>query len=386
MFDPRSIEVFVDEALSHGPRMIGITSMTCQFPDAVRLSKLLRKRTEAKILMGGTHVTVMPEQGLEVADCVVKGEGERVMLDILSGKKEAVGIINGESLDKLDEIPFPDADLLRKLTVNKEKASIITARGCPYECLFCLSREQRCLKLRFHSVPSVADYIELIHKSFGTRKFFIMDDIFTLHKRRVFEFCDEIHKRDLKLEFQCFTHPHHADLEMFKQMKKAGFLGIALGAESGNDRILNLIKKKITVLEIKECVRLLKKARLVPGVLFMMGNIGENEESIVDSIKLAKLFKCPTHFSLAQPLPGTEFLRVAKQYGKLVHTDYSKYTNRDMTFVPNDLTEERLKELYEYAQKVTKYETVRTYLGSRFPTLRKAYRKAKELVGQVIPE
>ena len=381
MFDSRPIEDFVDEILSYNPGMIGITSMTCQFPDAVKLRNILRKRTKAKILMGGTHATVLPEQALEISDCVVVGDGEKAMLDIISGKQNAIGIIKGVPLDNLDEIPIPDAELLKKLTVNKEKASIITARGCPYECLFCLNREQRCVKLRFHSVSYVVDYIELILRTFGTKKFFIMDDIFTLHKKRVFEFCDEIQKRDLKLEFQCFTHPHHANLEMFERMREAGFLTVSPGAESGNDQILKLIKKNITVAEIKECVRLLKKAHLVPGVLFMMGNIGETEDTIMDSIRLARSLKCPIHFSLAQPLPGTEFLRVAEQYGKLAHTDYARYTNKGLTFIPHGLTEARLRELYEFAQKVTKHETFLTHLSSRFPALRKTYLKVRELVG-----
>lgn len=380
MFDARAPEEFIDDVLKSKPAMIGVTAMTCQFPDALKLIKLLRKRTNAKIILGGIHVTVMPEQGLDVADCVITGEGEIAMLEIASGKRKPEGLIRGIPLDRIDDIPVPDEDLLKKLTVSKEKASILTARGCPYECVFCLSKEQRCAKLRFHSVSHVVDHIEKIVKMFGTEKFFIMDDIFTLHKKRVFEFCDEIEKRGLNLEFQCFSHPHHANLEMFKRMKEAGFRGISIGAESGNDRILKLIKKGMTVSEIVECVKLIKKADLLPGVLFMMGNIGETEETIMDSIRLARSFRCPVHFSLAQPLPGTEFLLVAKDYGTLVHEDYARYTNRDLTFIPKDLTEGKIMALYEYAMKVTEYNKFRRYMRERFPGIRKVYRKVKELM------
>lgn len=381
MLDTRPVGEFVDDVARHRPSIIGISAMTCQFPDAIKLTRILREKTGAKIVVGGTHVTVVPEEGLKIADGAVIGEGEKAMLDVLSrGKGSVSGIVKKEPLDDLDEIPIPDTKLLKKLFARTDWASLMTARGCPYECIFCLNKKQRCRKIRYHSIPYIIDYIELIVKAFGTKNFFIMDDIFTLDKKRVFDFCDEIIKRNLRLELRCFTHPNHGDLEMYKHMRRAGFSWVEIGAESGNDRILELIKKKTTVSRIRQTVRSMQKAHLIPGVLFMVGNIGETEDTIMDTVKFARSLRTPVHFAYAQPLPGTEFLDMAPRHGTLLGHDYAMLTNKELTFVPNGLTADRLRELYEFARRVTRYPKFRYLLVEKLPFLKKPFRKIKELI------
>lgn len=337
------------------PGIVGISAMTSQSGCAVELSRQIKDSVPCKVVLGGVHFTVLPEEGLGAADAVVVGEGELAMLDFCHNPDTIHGIVKGEQIHDLDDIPFPSEGRLRQLIRSDDVFCIFTSRGCPFNCLFCLGRSQRSSLVRSHSIDSVVDFVELVAQRFGIKAFFIEDDVFVLSKKRVLSFCDEVQKRGLNLKFNCFTHVGKGDLETYRRMKEAGFDEISIGIESGNDDVLKAIKKSQTVAQARETVRLIRKAGLMPYPLFMLGNITETEETIRDTINLASELLSQggrATFSFAQPYPGSEFLRVAPQYGHLVSTDGTRYWHDMVSFVPHGLTEQKLVELMGEARRL----------------------------------
>ena len=175
---------------------VGISAMTSQSEDAAFLCRHLKKRNK-NVILGGLHYSIYPEEGLKIGDYVFKGEGERSLLDFLeNGPTQQV--YESQPLLDLDEIPLPDEALINKFYLNKENFIIMTSRGCPYNCSFCLDKKYRFDKLRYHSAAYVCDLIEMLNRSFAIENFGIADDIFTINKKRAIEICREIKKGRLK--------------------------------------------------------------------------------------------------------------------------------------------------------------------------------------------
>ncbi|MCM8789441.1 MAG: B12-binding domain-containing radical SAM protein, partial [Candidatus Omnitrophica bacterium] len=261
------------------PHYIGISAITCQADDALKLGRYINKRLKKPILYGGLHFTIFPEEGLTIGNIVVRGEGENALLEILNNSVKDIRIHTAKPIDDLDAIPLPKESLIKSLFRKGNSFAILTSRGCPYNCLFCLSKEYRESVLRYHSVEYVLDFIELIKKTLNINVFSILDDIFTINEKRVFEFCDALHRRGLKIKLGCFSRVGIDNLQMYISMKKAGFYNIAIGIESGNDDVLKAIEKNQTVEQARRTIEIIKKAGLSVSATFMLGNITETEKT-----------------------------------------------------------------------------------------------------------
>ena len=320
---------------------VGISAMTSQAKDAEFLCNHLKK-TKKKIILGGFHYSILPEEGIKIADYVFKGEGELSLLHFLeNGPKTR--IYESEPLLELDEIPLPSEELISKFYLNRKIFTIMTSRGCPYNCSFCLDKKNKSNKVRYHSPAYVCDLLEMLTKSFDLKSFFIGDDIFTVNKERVLKICHEIKKRSLKIKLAAFSHSSINDLELYKEMKDAGFERLSLGVESGSDEVLMAMNKQQTVAQAKETIEIIKKAGLEVTVTFMVGNILETEESLKATLELAKKLDLFGWVSYAQPFPGTRFYAVHSQYGRLINHNPKTYWNDRITFVPSGVSKLKLR-------------------------------------------
>lgn len=366
------------------PRMIGISAMSNQYEDAILLGRKLKEVVSAKIIYGGQHFTILPQEGLKFGDAVVRYEGEKILLELCKMDNINIkGIFEGQSLSNLDEIPLPSDEMLKDLYQGGEFC-LLTSRGCPFECIFCKNVDY-VRHIKYHSIEYVCDYIEKAVNLLGIKSCFIADDIFTINKDRVIRFCEEIRKRNLKLEFTCFTHANINDFQMYTIMKDAGFHEIQIGVESGNDVLLKTLKKSQTVKECIRTIEIIKKAGLSPIPLFMIGNITETEATIRDTIELAKRLRSICDygwFSYAQPFPGTEFYEVATKYGRLINQHPYTYWNTRISFIPNGLTKSKMEKMGAMLAKVLRP----TYppLGKRIKSRLK--KKIKSLIKRIIPK
>ena len=318
------------------PDLVGIGASTPYYKNALLAISNTRKIfPKAKIILGGDHVTALPQEGLSYADFVVKGEGELAMLSLCKGHNPDTKIIEGPMLDNIDDIPIPDIDLMDCVYKGRKKRlHFIGSRGCPFDCVFCGEHTR---KIRYNSVSYFIENLKIISKRYGNN-IFITDDVFTIDKNRVFEICEKIIKENLKISLEVFGHINCFDASILPVMKRAGIGTISYGIESGNDHVLTLIKKKFTTEQAKEVIAKTSENGLEVKCLYMIGNIGETEETVNDTVEFALKASKKRWCSFALPFPGSMFYDLADKYGKVLTKDWNKYTNQNIVYLPEGLS------------------------------------------------
>ncbi|MBU1109824.1 MAG: B12-binding domain-containing radical SAM protein [Candidatus Riflebacteria bacterium] len=228
-------------------------------------------------------------------------------------------------IENLDEIPHPARQMLNFESYlvppgiirghwSERSTTIMTSRGCPFQCIWCGSQCTFGRKVRYRSVDNVIEEIELLIRDHKINAIWIVDDTFTLSKKRVSEFCDKIFAKNIKIVWGCQAHIKTADLEMFKLMKKAGCIQLDFGVESGSDKVLQELKKDSNSMLIEKAFQIARHADLRTAATFMFGSPGEKEKDVELTFKLAKKIR-PDFVSsfFITPYPGTEFMTMVEK-------------------------------------------------------------------------
>ncbi len=344
-----SHEQIKEEIKNYKPDFLGITSTTSLIEEAHEISKLCPKKV--KVVIGGVHASSLPQETLEKFerfDFLVRGEGEFTMLELiknnpiskikgLSYKKNRKIIHNPprELNDKLDELPFPARELLpmdKYFSVGAKQTPsdyILSSRGCPYQCIFCADHLVHGRKFRFRSPENVMKEVEELYKK-GVRDLDFIDDNFTLIIERVEKFCELMIEKGLNKEmsWRCSNgiRVDRITPKLLKKMKEAGCYMVSLGIESGDERILKNMKKNIDLKKVRLAVKWCKEVGIETRGLFMFGNLGENKETMEDTIKLAKSLDLDTAtFHITIPFPNTDYWKIIKKEGKIYPKNYRDY-------------------------------------------------------------
>jgi anaerobic magnesium-protoporphyrin IX monomethyl ester cyclase len=358
------------------PDIIGVTSVTMNYPIASEILKVCKGVDKDIItVIGGPHVTFSAVETLNEApwiDIVVRGEGEQTMLDIVNGKKleDIAGIafrsdgikLTGERdlIYDLDKLPLPARHLfpLSRYHVLDVHASIIAGRGCPFNCIFCVGSKMGGRRARYRDPKLVADEIEQV-LAYGFKEVNFEDDLLTLNHRHVHALCDEIIARGLKFNWSVFSRVDTVNPELLLRMKEAGCTWMLYGVESGNQQILDTVKKKITLERIREGVRLGKEAGIKIMASFIIGLPGETEETLNETMKFALELDTTWGFNVLSPFPGTEVREKADEYGiEILTSDWLKYdANTAVTRTEGAGPEEIAEALSRYNQGLELYLT-----------------------------
>ncbi|MEO5361038.1 MAG: B12-binding domain-containing radical SAM protein [Nitrospirota bacterium] len=366
-------EDIIHECREKRPKIIGITATTPTYPNAVLIARLV-KAFDSKIVtvIGGAHATCLPDECMNSGafDYVCVGEGEYTLLELAGSlirktidSLKIPGLVtlnsNGdlqftgirEKVSDLDSIPYPARDLL-DLDSYYQKGSIISSRGCPFNCNYCACAVISGRTYRTHTVNYVLNEIQDVSAKYGYNYFDFHDDCFNLDKERVFEFCAEIKNRQMNIEWGCFCRAAQFTPEMAKSMARAGCKIIQFGVESGNQAVLTKIKKSTTLKQIEDAVIAAKEAAIEHIVCgFIIGHPEDTEDTVTDTInfglRLSELGATRLTLSLLTPYPGTEVYLNMKQYGiTLLQDDWEKYTFSRVVMETNNLPKDRLRELY----------------------------------------
>lgn len=314
--------------------VVGITAMTPAVNSAIRIAKeIKRENPELTIILGGPHATILPEDTITKVpeiDIIVRGEGEKTVVelfDAIENNKDFQningltyrnnGVINTpeqSSIVELDMLPFPAYHLL---PINKYKLhpphgrklpymAMMTSRGCPYNCIYC-SKPIFGSKFRAQSPGRTVDEIEYLISRFGIKEITFYDDSFTLNKRRILELTKEIDSRNLDFAWSCETRVDLINETLLQAMKKSGCYMIAYGLESGNQMILDNLRKKITTEQIRSAIELTHAADIQSVGYFMMGSPGETPDTIRQTVDFTKNLPLDfAQFSVTIPFPGTD--------------------------------------------------------------------------------
>jgi radical SAM superfamily enzyme YgiQ (UPF0313 family) len=387
IIDAQALKIDENEVAERAAKadIVGITSMTITFNSAVNVAKAIKKiNNSCFIIMGGSHVTVLPEKTLadvKEVDAIVIGEGEKTIAELINAidKKENFEKILGISyrkegkiitnpprstVENLDDLPMPAFHLLpiknyRPYPPHGKKLpymAIMTSRGCPYRCTFCF---KSIFGRRFitKSSKNVIEEIKALIEKFGVKELLFYDDSFTFNKNRTLELCDEIIKNNLKIIWSCETRVNLVDKELLEKMKEAGCYIISYGVESGDQTILNNLKKDITIEQAKEAFKLTKEADILTVAYFMIGSPGDSNETIRKTIDFAKELDADfAQFSICTPFPGSELFDNLTQKGiKIEDWDKASYVTSKGKSKPiiltDNLNEEEIKKWYSKAYK-----------------------------------
>jgi anaerobic magnesium-protoporphyrin IX monomethyl ester cyclase len=306
------------------PDYIGITIWTTFIASAMRTAEICRRVCpEAKIIAGGPHVTLLPEDIIraDVFDIAVVGEGEQTLCEIVQGRElnEIKGIayraVDGWQrteprafTNNLDEYGIPRRDLLMDEGAydREDMGLIMTSRGCPYSCAYCATSLWR-QTLRSRSVDNVLDEMSMVNKKYGTRYFALKDDVLTVNKKWLAEFCQKLPRILPRVFWECNAHLRTIDTDMLCTMRKAGCLSVKVGVESGSDRVHRLINKGLTNGLIRSKMKELRSSGMHVTCYFMMGIPGETHEDVEATIELARRIK-PDYLSMSvyEIFPGTK--------------------------------------------------------------------------------
>ncbi|MDJ0985999.1 MAG: radical SAM protein [Desulfobacterales bacterium] len=313
------------------PDILGIAALTLQVDNAYTIAKIVKQKSpEILVVVGGPHPSSLPERTLREAkgniDIVVIGEGEYTFLEIVKGKnlEDIEGIFYQKNnrifknalrppIANLDELPMPARDLL---PIHKYRGwgplkktpttHLIASRGCPFDCIFCSEKSVFGNRHRKRGPQKIVDEIEYLVNTYGMRELAFYDDLFTLNKTQVLNICKEIQNRKLKIDWKTLSRVNTVDAEMLTSMKASGCWLISYGFESGSQEILNNIRKKQTIEQCLQAAELTRKAGIKFFGFFMLGNVGETEKTICQTIQLAqKLRPDYFQFTIVRPDPGS---------------------------------------------------------------------------------
>lgn len=284
----------------------------------------------------GLHCAINPAVSgdFSVMDFALRGEPEITVVELikkidngssdfssikgLSWKKGEKVIHNEERafIKDLDSLPFPARHLIDgadKLPPHCFQG-IYGSRGCPYDCIFCGCHTSMGYKPRIRSAKSMVDEMEYVFKKFGTRYFYVCDDIFFIDKERAREFCKLLLKKHLPIFWSAQTRAEIANEDIFKLAKKAGCQHIAVGVEVGNPEIRKLIRKGNTIEDVKNCAKIIKNAGLRMVAFTMIGLPWEGKEEIKDTVNLIKEIDPYIVFPyFPTPASGTELASIVSK-------------------------------------------------------------------------
>ena len=370
------------------PDILAFTATVLTITNAIKVANYLKAilPEDTVFVIGGPHFTSLPEKTLEEAcfDFGILGEGEYSFLEFVktieSGKKKFSEIkslvwrengnviINERKLPikNLDEIPYPARELFFFFYFyapmpggykRLPSAHMITSRGCPYKCTFC-DRSVFGNKFRARTANNVVDEIEVLVKEYGVKDIKFFDDLFTIDKKRVMRICDEILNKKIDISWSCSSRVDSVDLELLHKMKKAGCWMISYGIESGNQVVLDRIKKSITLEQSMQAIKWSKKVGIKTMALIIIGMPGETKQSIEDTISFAKKLSTDVvAFYAVMVYPGNELYEIIKKEGKLLHENFGSFSclinssSSKLHYVPDGLTEDYIKKSISRAYK-----------------------------------
>ncbi len=349
--------------------VVGVSSDTVRFPLASRIAKLARSQG-VPVVMGGTHPTFDIHNILKggIADYVVLGEGEFPFLKLVESLKsgERFPDIEGVAYLKdgvvkvkphgfvkdLDSIPFPDRDglPLDRYVIKfdgKRATSMITSRGCPFDCEFCSASQFMGRIWRKRSVESSIEELKILVEKYGYKSIVFFDDNFTLDSKRATEISEQILKNDLKISWWAFSRADellgHED--MVEAMAKSGCKMLFIGFESANDKALEEFKKKLKSDIAFEVVRFLKRYKIDVFASFILGALSDTKDSIKKTVKFAKklssLGASIVQFSILTPYPGTRLFMKLKPL--LLTKDWRLFDGTHLVFKHPNFTPEELR-------------------------------------------
>ena len=379
-----------------GAGVVGIQTTSFTIMDAILTARAVKEvDSSIHVCLGGPHVSIYPEETIRLpeVDSIVLGEGEIIfskLVDCLEKGhdpgsvpglvfRRGETVVNtgpGQAVNDLDLLPFPARDLLpvkkyySPVDSGAFLTTMITSRGCPYNCLFCYDSKR---KYRVRSAGNVLDEMESC-VSAGIKDIYIFDDTFIIQRERVLEIIDGIADRGLELDWSFRGRVDRIDRELADRLRSAGCRRINFGVEVGSQEILRIMRKGVRLEQVKEAFKITRGAGIITIAFFMLGFAGETREHVLRTIDFAlELDSDFVVFSITTPYPATDLYSLGLEKG-IIKKDYWREFALDPTtpFIPGvweeHLSRDELLQLLRFANR--KFYMRPAYLARRLASVR----------------
>lgn len=342
--------------------LVCISTITSTAPKAYSIGKRL-KALDIPVIMGGAHPTFLPDEALDYADFVIRGEGDRSLVELIACLKKGAPALTGikglsyrddrdgrnvhnpspEFIRDLDSLPLPDFSLVHKWNPSNVYP-VSTSRGCPYDCTFCSVIRMFGRKYRFKSVEAALKELRYAASVSSATKF-IVDDNFTADKMRTREILKGMIAEGIKTRWSAQVRTDVAvDAELLRLMADSGCHTLHIGFESINPATLEAYNKKQSREDIITCIRTVRDHGIHIHGMFVLGADTDDAGTIQDTADFAvKLGIDTVQFMILTPFPGTPFFQDLMKSGRLLHTDWSKYEIQHVVFRPQLLSPSALQ-------------------------------------------
>lgn len=365
------------------PDVVGLSVLTPEVGSAFKFSSLAKEtRGDRVVIWGGHHATFLVDDVLNygVVDVVVRGEGENIVVDLMSALSsepknlnEVKGISfrkNGtvyhnpdqELIEDLDSIPFPahHLSLYPEAFKRMEIIGMMTNRGCPFRCGYCSSPAFTRKSVRFRSYDNVLEEIRYVTNFYNKNIVSFLDDNFTINRKRVIELCKNLINANLKVSWDTMTRADILTEDVVKLLKRAGCCGISIGIESGSERVLKQIKKDVKLDRVVGAYDLLYRYDIPSGANFIAGFPEETEEDIKKTFALMKKVKTVNiNFNIFEPIPGSPLLKDCNEFGLVPeNVNWRSYGFWPMNHFAKEVSPERFSQIiFEITKWVVDYKS-----------------------------
>ena len=359
------------------PDYVCITSTTPIINIAYELADWARKELDCIVIMGGVHVSVMPQEAIKHCDYVVVGEGEIALVNLIKYMPELGGVIEADFIMNLDEIPQLDFSMIdiehyinakynsaRTIPYCKKDAraiTIVTSRGCNAKCIFC-HNSFRGTPTRYNSAQRVFDIIKDLVNNYKINAIWFGDDEFLINRPRLYMIINAMKENNIHIEWGCQARADtilRYGIEYLKMLKESGCNLIAIGCESGNDRVLKFLKdNQSSIQNNSDAIKLCNQAGIKVAGSFMVGVPGETKEEMMDTFNFIMNHDIIGSIGIATPYPGTTLWKIALSKGfPIDKIDYSRYLNNlrpeDSIIICDTMSKEDFIKLYNMiSQKI----------------------------------
>jgi radical SAM superfamily enzyme YgiQ (UPF0313 family) len=364
------LPAILDDIEKYAPSMIIINVSTVTYYDDIGTARTIKSRfPHIHLTAMGNHVTSLPDITLKESsfDSIILGEPEFTALELagrLSSGKDIKGlsgiavrnnggvIVNGKAdfAENLDDLPFPARDLMdnKKYILpitNEPYTLIIPSRGCPHDCIFCTASKYYGKKLRSRSPENIIDEVKEVKNRYAINNIVMWADTFTLNREFVVKVCRLFIKEKAGVRWMCNSRVDTVDPEMLKLMKESGCIGVSYGVESGNQKILDNIKKRVTLEQIENAIKWTQEAGMEAMAHVIFGLPGETKETIKETVDFL-IRTSPDYVQIycATPFPGTEFYEMCKEKNCMITDRWDHFeVNKAVISTPEISAEELYK-------------------------------------------
>jgi radical SAM superfamily enzyme YgiQ (UPF0313 family) len=355
---------------SFQPTMVGIGSMTPTIESALKSARVAKEVCpDAKVLMGGPHATFADKQILtdeKAVDIIVRGEGEETILELAkqSPELQKVSDVKGITFRKdnqiiqapgrpfiqnLDALPRPAYKYVpveKYRIAGRKLLPIMSSRGCPFQCSFCVASQMFGARFRARSPKNVLDELEWLRDEYGAEGIAFQDDTLTFDRKRAMEICDGIIERKINLPWGCGTRADVVTKEVLAKMSKAHCNETCFGVESGCQRIRDSLKKKVTTEQCENAIKWAKEAGIFVTVSVILGYPGETKETLQETLDFVRRVE-PDDVWLchATPYPGTELRALVESNGWKMSEDWKLYNTMNPIFEDPNLPAKEIAQM-----------------------------------------